>query len=191
MLAMETDEILDVYVTEAIAVGQQEGVAPNVLLDAPDATAGHGVEAGLREGDAPVFAGSRVVDLDRFRFAESEGEVRPGKMMVEKPAFDGPAFVTQANDEVCEAVVGVGLHDVPENRPVANRDHRLGNVVGDVSNARPHTATQNYDLHAPGPFPFVPLPCVDGDRSPHKVRLPSPVSRVKVTIQPATSEHND
>ena len=39
------------------------------------------------------------------------------------------------------------LHDVPQDRKSANRDHRLGNVVGNIADARAVTTTENNYFH--------------------------------------------
>jgi hypothetical protein len=40
--------------------------------------------------------------------------------------LDDVALVAAADDEVIDAMLGIDLQDVPENRPAAYLDHRLG-----------------------------------------------------------------
>src|SRR6185437_8243408 len=40
--------------------------------------------------------------------------------------FDHVALVTKADDEILDAMVTVDFHDVPDDRPAADLDHRLG-----------------------------------------------------------------
>src|SRR5262249_45745836 len=63
------------------------------------------------------------------------------------------ALVAQAEDEVVEAVAGVALHDVPEDGPAADGDHRLGGVGGGGAGGRPPAAPQDHDLPALPPLP--------------------------------------
>ena len=56
MRLVERDQLPDVDVGDAVAVGQQEQVLGlDVAADRRDASAGHGVLAGLGERDVPVF----------------------------------------------------------------------------------------------------------------------------------------
>ena len=57
MAAVEGDQGVDVDVRQAVAVGDAEQVVVvEVAAHALDAGAGHGVEAGVDERDAPVLA---------------------------------------------------------------------------------------------------------------------------------------
>ena len=67
------------------------------------------------------------------------------RVVVEEVSLDDVAAVAERTDEVTEAVVGVDLHDVPEHRPVADLDHRLGPVLGLFAHARAQPAAQQHD----------------------------------------------
>ena len=57
--------------------------------------------------------------------------------------LDHIALVAEADHEVVDAVVAVGLHDVPEDRPPADFDHRLGAQMRFLGDARAHAAGKN------------------------------------------------
>ena len=56
-------------------------------------------------------------------------------------------LVAEAQHEVGEPEVRVVLHHVPEDRPVADRDHRLGHHVGCLAHPQPLAAAEDDDLH--------------------------------------------
>src|SRR5262249_14995651 len=99
--------------------------------------------------DVPVLTAGRGVDACLFGGAKADAEVGAGEVVVEEVALDDPALVAQAHDEVGEAVPGVALHDVPQDGPPADGDHRLGDVVGHVADARALSAAEDDNLHGP------------------------------------------
>jgi len=78
------------------------------------------------------------VDLHRI-ILDVEGNVGGVQEVVGEVFLDHVALVAATDDEVINAVGGVGLHDVPEDRFSANLDHRLGLEVGLLGDARPQT----------------------------------------------------
>jgi hypothetical protein len=65
------------------------------------------------------------MDLDGV-VAQVEGHVGHVEEVVGEVLLDDVALVAEADHEVVEAVVAVDLHDVPQDRPLADLDHRLG-----------------------------------------------------------------
>ena len=61
--------------------------------------------------------------------------------------LDHVPFVSEADDEVVVAVMGVGLHDVPEDRTLTDLDHRFWLQVGLFADPCSETTCQNDDLH--------------------------------------------
>jgi hypothetical protein len=147
---VEIDERRDVDVCKAVAIGDEHDVGPaQVVLDALHAGAGHRGVAGVGAGHAPalVVAGSAVGDVSG---AQVERHVGAEQVVVEEVALDHLPAVAQAEDEVVEAVVRVALHDVPEQRPPADLDHRLGPELGLLAHARALTTAEQDDfgIHA-------------------------------------------
>src|SRR5207253_8090040 len=113
--------------------------------------AGHGVEPGFGQGDVPVLGVAGAADGRLRRATQAQAEVGAGEVVIEEVALDDPALVTQAEDEVGETVLGEALHDVPQDRPAADGDHRLGDVIRHVADAGALAAAQDGHLHASPP----------------------------------------
>src|SRR6185503_9380416 len=69
--------------------------------------------------------------------------------------LDDVGPVAEAQDEVLVSEVGVVLHDVPEDRAIADRHHRLRDVLVVIPKPRPQTTTEEHNLHS---FPFGASP---------------------------------
>src|SRR5262249_8942382 len=85
-------------------------------------------------------------------------------LVVEKEFLDYVGLVAQAQDEVLVAVVGVVLHQVPEDRPVADLHHRLRDLTREFSKTSAQAAAEQDDLHRP--FTFATEPRKVARRSP-------------------------
>ena len=55
-------------------------------------------------------------------------------------------FVTQAQNEFIEPVMGINPHDVPEDGLPADFNQRLGAILRLFPQAGPHAATENHDF---------------------------------------------
>jgi hypothetical protein len=68
--------------------------------------------------------------------------------VVQEVLLDGVAAVAEAQDEGLVAEMGVVLHHVPKNRPVADRDQRLRHVFGvaDSKSETPQNSTTFMDV---------------------------------------------
>jgi hypothetical protein len=62
-------------------------------------------------------------------------------------SVDHVALVAEAKDEVLVPMVGVGLHDMPEDGPVADGEHRFWPVFGFFAQARAAPTAQDDDFH--------------------------------------------
>src|SRR5262249_31719729 len=80
-----------------------------------------------------------------------ERDVRHVQRVVGEILLDEIALVAEADDEVVEAVGGVDLHDVPQDRPAADLDHRLRTEMRLFADARAHAAGEDHDLHGLAP----------------------------------------
>ena len=146
--AVERDELGDVDVGDAVAVGEHERlVAASQRLEPLDAPARLRLDAGVDEVDPPVSRARRrgtstcpAADVDR--------EVVAQVVVVEEVVLDDLGPVAERDDELVEAVARVDLHDVPEDRRAADLDHRLRRQVGLLGEARSQAAGQDHRLHA-------------------------------------------
>ena len=105
------------------------------------------LHARVDERDAPVgdVACQRA---RRPRAAVREHEVVGERLVVvEEVLLDALALVAEAEDEVVVAPRRVVLHDVPEDRPVADRDHRLRDPLRLLAHPHAETAAEDDDLH--------------------------------------------
>lgn len=55
-----------------------------------------------------------------------QGEVGSECFLIEEKIFNVISFIAQGQNEVVVAIIGVKLHDVPNDRLVADIDHGLG-----------------------------------------------------------------
>jgi hypothetical protein len=53
-------------------------------------------------------------------------DIRHVKGVIDEIFLDQIPLVSQANHEIIDAMGGVDFHDMPDNRPPPNLDHRLG-----------------------------------------------------------------
>lgn len=154
MAAVESDELLDIDVADAVAVGHEEGLVADVFPDAADAPAGHGVETRVDDGHAP-WLGVLLMQDDALPVLVVECHVTRVEEVVVEPFLDHLLLVAGADDEVLYAVVGVFFHDVPEDRPAADLDHGFGLVLGFFTDARAEAACQDDCFHFISPLTFL------------------------------------
>src|ERR1039458_857828 len=138
----------DVQVGNAIAVCQKERVVIDVLLNPFHAPAGHGGQAGVSQCDLEVLFAVYVVELDLRLAPEADGEVVVHCLVVQEVLFDHVAAISQAQDKLAEATVGIELHDVPEDGSTANFDHRFRPEFGLLAQARTEPSAQHHYFHA-------------------------------------------
>ena len=139
----------DVDVADAVAVGEKKGVViAEVFLDLADAGGGHGLLAGVGEGDGPVFLAMVRVKFHGGLGAEAQRGVARVPQVIAEVVLDHLALVAQAEDEVLEPVVRVNLHDVPQHGPVADGDHRLGTILGFFAQPRALAAAEDDSFHS-------------------------------------------
>ena len=73
--------------------------------------------------------------------------VGEGLVVVQEVVLDGRRAVAQAEDEVAVPEVRVVAHHVPQDRPVADGHHRLGQRLRVLAQAQPEPAAEEDDLH--------------------------------------------
>ena len=104
------------------------------------------VQAGVDERDPPVVdVGAQ--QIDRSAAVREHEVVRDALVVVEEVVLDLLGAVAEAQDELLVPEVRVVLHQVPEDRTLADLDERLGDLVRVVPQAHPHAAAEQHDLH--------------------------------------------
>src|SRR5262249_743666 len=139
----------DVDVGDAVAVREHELSITEVLPHAEQALARQAVEAGVGERDLEVVAALLVV-LDPGR-AGVEREVARVGALVQEELLDDLSLVAERQHELAVTVVGVELHDVPQDRLVADVHHGLGLELGLLFEPGALAAAQDDGLHATFP----------------------------------------
>jgi hypothetical protein len=66
---------------------------------------------------------------------------------MQKKIDEGFALIAQTEHEILETKVGIILHDVPDDRFAADRNHRFGEGFVVIANPGPHAAAENNDFH--------------------------------------------
>jgi hypothetical protein len=144
--AVKVDRGRDIDVSDPVAIGHAKGVfAGDMLLDPQQSPAGHGRIARVHQSHVPVLR-APLVNFHAV-FGHSEGYVRHVEEVIGEIFLDDVAFVPAADHEIVDAVVCVDLHDVPQDRPPADLDHRLGAHGGFFTEARAEAAGKNHCFH--------------------------------------------
>ena len=143
---MEGAQPVQVDVADAVAVGQEERLALQPALEQPDPSAGVCLDARLDEVDPPGLDRIAVLQLDLTAGEVDADGPAHGGVIQEVPA-DHVAEVPERHHELADAVVGVVLHDVPEDWAFADLDHRLRSDVGLLCEPRAEAARQDHGLH--------------------------------------------
>ena len=144
---MECHQLGNVHIADAVAVGHHEGLIADVGTNAFDAPAGHRVEAGVHNGDLPRLGVVVVDDHLVLAAGEIKRNIAGMQEVIREPLLDHVLLVARADDKVVKAVVGIFLHDMPQDGHVADFDHRLGLVDAFFADARAKAASQDYYFH--------------------------------------------
>jgi hypothetical protein len=146
MGAVESDQSRDVDIADAVAIGHAEGVlVAQVIGDAQQAPAGHRSIAGVDQRHLPGF-GAPLVHLHPV-LAHMEGDVGHVQEVIVEILLDHIALIAKADHEFLDAVSRVDLHDVPQDRPAADLDHRLGADGGLLAEAGAEASGENNGFH--------------------------------------------
>jgi hypothetical protein len=134
-----------------IAIGGAEGlVVLDIVPDPREPPTGHGSDAGVDQRHLPRL-GLAVMDVHDI-VGHVEGHVGHVQEIVVEIFLDHIALVAAADHELVQAVGGVDLHDVPQDRHPADLDHRLGPDRGLLAEARAESPGQDDDFHATPSF---------------------------------------
>src|SRR6266853_6089005 len=131
VLAMKVEQAADVDVAQAVAVGKQERVVVfEIAGNALQAATGLGFEAGVGKSDGKILFVVSAHELDLRLAAEANLEVTIHGFVVQEVILDHVAAIPEAENELAHSVVGVHLHDVPQNGTASDLHHRLGPEFG-------------------------------------------------------------
>src|SRR6185369_9433157 len=124
MRMMKIDELPDVDISNAIAIGKTKRVVIPYVRQRPlDATARFGLGAGIDQRHPPRLRSLGMkIDLVVLEIDRDVGGVQE---ILREILLDQIPFVSKANHELIDAVRRVDLHDVPEHGMPADFHHRL------------------------------------------------------------------
>ena len=144
---MEREQLFQIHVGNAVAVGEHERLIADVLLHALHAAAGHGIQAGIHHRDAPRL-GMVLVD-NHLVFAVGEVICNIGGVqeIIREILLDHMLLIPGADHKIVEAVMAVELHDMPEDRHAAQIHHGLWFELAFFGNARSEAAGENNNFH--------------------------------------------
>ena len=146
MRAMKLNQLCDIDIADAVAVGHHEGLIADVFPDPPNTRAGHRMEAGIHDRNPPRLR-MLIVNDGAAALRKVKCDIRRVEEVVGKPLLDHVLLITCTDDELIETIVAVFLHDVPENRHAPDLDHRLRAQLGLLRNARPPSPGEQYHFH--------------------------------------------
>src|SRR5258708_26810758 len=142
---MKTDQLANVHVADAVAVGKAERRVPKIVPDPPESAAGHRLFAGIDQGSFPGLA-SVSMSLDPIAL-EIDREIALVRQVIKKVVFDDRALVAAANDEFVETVMRIESHDVPQDRPSAYFNQRLRDYRGVFAEPRSIASGKDHHFH--------------------------------------------
>jgi len=147
LLLVKGDGFSDVHIANAIAIGEAEGAfALEIGRHAPEAAAGERFGAGVDQGDAPGFSFA-MVHLHLVG-GHVKGDIAGMQKVVGEVFLDQVALVAKANNEIVDAMGGIDLEDVPEDRQAADFHHWFGAEAGFFAEAGAEAAGENYGYHS-------------------------------------------
>ena len=88
-----------------------------------------------------------VWKVGRAGVAEADGEVGDLLAVAEEVLLDQPALEAEAEHEALGPVVAEQLHDVPQDRALADADQRLGDALGLLAQAGAEAAGEDHHRH--------------------------------------------
>ena len=151
MALVETQQRAQVHVGQAVAVSKQERVPVDVLLYPLDASAGHRVLPGIGEGHGEVLLLVLAVVADLGFASEADGKIVAHCLVLQKIVLDRIPAISETQHEFTEPIVRIQLHDVPQNGPATDLDHRLRPELGFLSQTGALPATENDHFHRENP----------------------------------------
>lgn len=147
MRLVKAQECGNVDIGDAVAIGHHERAFGQITLHPLDPGSGHAVGPGLGKGDPEVAFRERAMEGQLVRPPERHREVARHGLVVEDVALDLLALVAEAQHEVGEPVDLEVLHDVPEDRLIADLHQRLRDRFRVLAQSRALAAAKNDHGH--------------------------------------------
>lgn len=129
MVFVKLNGVINITVSQTVSVSEEEVVILHVRQRARKTTTGLGVRAGIEQRHRPIFLIVMGMILYLGFATELKRHVAGLPKVVAKKILDDLTLVTETEDELLMPVMGVGLHNVPKNRPAPDGHHRFGTIL--------------------------------------------------------------
>src|ERR1700692_3571253 len=124
MLVMKIEQRAYVDIAQPVALSQKKRLVifeiPGNALQSP---ARHGLKAGVGESNGEILFVVSPHELNVRLAPKANFEVTVHGFVVQKIILDHVAAITQAENELAHPVVGIHLHDVPQDGAPADFHH--------------------------------------------------------------------
>src|SRR4051812_21557006 len=91
--------------------------------------------------------------IDRFcLITKAQRNIIRIPLVVAEVIFDRFSLMTQAQNKVVVPIVSIGLHDMPENRPLTDWNHWFWPKFGFLAQTCAQTTAENDDFHKSAAF---------------------------------------
>ncbi len=149
--SMKFDRGANIHVADAVTISEAKGIVVlDEFRDALQPPAGLRVFPGVDQRHSPRFD---LFSMDqRFVVRHVESDVGHVQRVIGKIFLDEIALVTAADDELIHAIGRIGLHDMPEHRPAADFDQRLGLETGFLGKTSAESTCENNSFQDLPPF---------------------------------------
>src|SRR5579862_2155636 len=142
----------EIEIAEAVSVvGEKRFFAAQIFFHRAKALSDIRFDARIRKGDFPVVN----VAIGKLELAAAIGKhevVGEALIVIQEILLNCVAAIAQAQNKIAMAEVRVVLHYVPDDRPRANRDERLGDCLRIVADAQALAAAKEDDFHGCSSF---------------------------------------
>ncbi len=152
------DHLVERSIREPVAVGGQElVVVVEIRLDGLQPLADRRLHPGVDERDPPPpDVALEQLDMGLGAVSLEHEVVEERLVVVEEVLADDVALVAEAENELRVPPGRVVPHDVPEDRAVADPDHRLRDALGLLAHPHAEPAAEDDDLHPVTPAGSAP-----------------------------------
>ena len=143
---MTFQQSIDINIGYRISVGKEKWLVSYKTCDALNATTCHSIESRIYYRDLP---GLRMIIVHFNAVAgKIERNIRHMEKIISKKLFNDMLFISGTNNKFANTVIGIQLHNVPQNRLVANLYHRLRAKLAFFRNAGAEAARKNNCFHS-------------------------------------------
>ena len=128
MLLVELYDLADIDITDTIAIRHAECLISNISLNPLDSAPRKRSFPRIDDGHAPRLR-VLLVHHDMMPPCKVKRNIARIKEVIVEPFLDDFLLISSTDDEVIDAIGGIFLHDMPENRHTANLYHRLRPIL--------------------------------------------------------------